>query len=106
MSNSTTSNSAIRYKAGRDRPTGYVVNDFEAFADTSLVTCWRTYKGKVANYNHDTDVTTVVNVSNAIVSSLHFLVKFDSFQHYFVPLALSPSLKHSLDCHQHPVGPC
>ncbi|OWY46880.1 hypothetical protein AALT_g10151 [Alternaria alternata] len=66
MSNNNTSINAIQYKSGRDRPTGYVVNEFEAFADTSLVTYWRTYKGKVANYNHDTDVATVVNVSNAI----------------------------------------
>jgi hypothetical protein len=72
MSNNTTSINAIQYKPGRDRPTGYVVNEFEAFADTSLVTYWRTYKGKVANYNHDTDVATVVNVSNSIVSLLHF----------------------------------
>ncbi|KAL1798156.1 hypothetical protein ACET3X_002193 [Alternaria dauci] len=66
MSNKTPSSNAIQYKPGRDRPTGHIVNGFEAYADTSLVTYWRTYKGKSANYNHDTDVATVVNVSNAI----------------------------------------
>jgi hypothetical protein len=67
MSSNISSVAKIEYHQGRHRPTGYVVNDFEAYADTSMVTCWRTYKGKSGNYTHDNDVTTVVNISNAIV---------------------------------------
>ncbi|KAI4713537.1 hypothetical protein J4E89_000983 [Alternaria sp. Ai002NY15] len=66
MSNNTSSTNELVYRLESDRPTGYQVNDFEAYADASMVTHWRTYKRKTPNHVHGRDVVTVVSVSNAI----------------------------------------
>jgi hypothetical protein len=89
MSGTSTFNARIEYLQGHNRKTGYQVNDFEAYADESIVTCWRSYKGRIANYNHDTDVSTVVEVSNAIVSPLYF--HFSHFQSRLIALSLPSS---------------
>jgi hypothetical protein len=72
MSDNNASNAKIEYLQGRSRKTGHEVNDFEAYADSSMIVYWRSYKSKPANYNHDLDVSIVVDVSNAIVSSSNF----------------------------------
>ncbi|KAI4951971.1 hypothetical protein J4E91_003433 [Alternaria rosae] len=66
MSGNTSSTNELVYRPARDRPTGYRVNDFEVYADGSMITHWGTYKGKSPNYVHDQDVSTVVKISNAI----------------------------------------
>jgi len=88
MSNNTSSTNELVYRLESDRPTGYQLNDFEAYADASMVTHWRTYKRKSPNHVHSRDVVTVVSVSNAIVSSFH--VQFHHCQYHFT--SSSPSL--------------
>lgn len=64
----TTWNPSMRYVEGRNRSGDHERTLLEQYADESIVTFWRSYKGKPANYNHDVDVSTTVNISNAIVS--------------------------------------
>ena len=68
-------NPPMTYRPGRDRPLKATRNLLEQYADESVVTYWRAFKGKLPNHNHDTEVQTAVNISNAIVSpvpDLHF----------------------------------
>ncbi|KAH6882491.1 hypothetical protein BKA58DRAFT_434251 [Alternaria rosae] len=66
MSRTTSLTNELVYRPARDRQTGYRVNDFEVYADGSMITHWRTCKGKSPNYVHERDVSTVVKISNAI----------------------------------------
>ncbi|CAE7032484.1 hypothetical protein PTNB85_04061 [Pyrenophora teres f. teres] len=56
----------MKYQQGRDRSQPQERTLLEQYADESIVTFWRAFKGKTANYNHDVDVATTVNISNAI----------------------------------------
>ena len=57
----------MRYQRGHDRLHNRERTLLEQYADESIVTFWHTYKGKPANYNHDLNILTTVNISNAIV---------------------------------------
>ncbi|PZD27184.1 hypothetical protein A1F96_06968 [Pyrenophora tritici-repentis] len=57
---------SMKYLPGRDRTHNHERTLLEQYADESIVTFWRTFKGKPANYNHDIDVATTVKISNAI----------------------------------------
>ncbi|RAR15163.1 hypothetical protein DDE83_001400 [Stemphylium lycopersici] len=66
MAGSNTWNPPMTYRPGHDRPLGATPNLLEQYADESVITYWRAFKGKLPNHNHDAEIQTAVNISNAI----------------------------------------
>jgi hypothetical protein len=76
-------NPEMTYRIVKDRPKNSPTTLLEDYADSSMTTCWRYYKGKPPATKFDMEIAAAVKLSNTIVSllSFHLHLHFHSHHH-------------------------